>query len=298
MASTPNRTRTGTLLFGAVSLDRYIHEGIVLPGGGVLNMAWHWLHAGFPFRLLSRVGDDMPELFGKFLDMHHIDHSAAPMFGSGMSASIDIVTREDRQPAMDNYVEGVWSGFRLDTAGVAAIAETRHLHAVLVDPVAAEIHRLGAAGTLAGAEVSADFLDFRHYDVERFAATMRHVDIGFVGWPHDADHSTVSDIRRVAFDMGRLVVLTLGARGILVFDGEKGRAMTVPVAAVPVRGTTVGCGDAFIAAFLAARWQRVRLEQTLELARKAGVEATEWRRPLPDEAYADLLLGVGGPDCR
>lgn len=286
MAVASNRTRTGTLLFGAVSLDRYIDEGLVLPGGGVLNMAWHWSRAGFPFRLLTRVGDDMPELFAAFLNKHHIDHSAAPMFGHGVSASIDIVTRDDRQPEMDNYVEGVWSGFRLDGAGEAAIAGTRHLHAVLVDPVAAEIHRLGAAGILDGAEVSADFLDFRHYDVERFASTMNHVDIGFIGWPHDAGHPTVAGIRRVAFDTGSLIVLTLGARGIIVFDGKSGSAMTVPVVAVPVEGTTVGCGDAFIAAFLAARWQGEKLEQAIELAKKAGAEATRWRRPLPDEAYS------------
>lgn len=289
MAASPHQDRTGTLLFGALSLDRYIEEGLVLPGGGVLNMAWHWSRAGFPFRLLSRVGDDMPGLFSRFLDRHRIDCSAAPLFGTGVTASIDIVTRADRQPAMDNYIEGVWSNFRLDSEGEAAIATTRNMHAVLVDPVAAELHRLGSAGVLTGADVSADFLDFRHYDAERFASTMRHVDTGFIGWPHEADHQTVERIRRVAFDLGRLVVVTLGARGILVFDGAHGSAIDVPVDAVPVKGTTVGCGDAFIAAFLAARWKGSSLEQALASAKKAGAEATRWRRPLPDEAYAGLL---------
>ena len=211
------------------------------------------------------------------------------LIATGVTASIDIVTRADRQPAMDNYIEGVWSNFRLDSEGEAAIAATRNMHAVLVDPVAAELHRLGSAGVLTGADVSADFLDFRHYDAERLASTMRHVDTGFIGWPHEADHPTVERIRRVAFDLGRLVVVTLGARGILVFDGAHGSAIDVPVDAVPVKGTTVGCGDAFIAAFLAARWQGSSLEQALASAKKAGAEATRWRRPLPDEAYAGLL---------
>jgi hypothetical protein len=31
-----------TLLLGTISLDHYLASGAVLPGGGVLNMAWHW----------------------------------------------------------------------------------------------------------------------------------------------------------------------------------------------------------------------------------------------------------------
>ena len=138
---------------------------------------------------------------------------------------------------------------------------------------------------LAGADVSADFLDFRHYDEDRFAATMRHVDTGFVGWPGEPGHPTVAGLRRVAFGLGRLVIVTLGPRGILVFDGKAGRELSVPVNAIPVLGTTVGCGDAFIAAYLSARWRGEGLETALERARLAGAEATAWRRPLPDEAY-------------
>jgi sugar/nucleoside kinase (ribokinase family) len=46
------------VLLGALSLDIYVGRNLVLPGGGVLNMAWHWAQAGEPFTLVSRVGDD------------------------------------------------------------------------------------------------------------------------------------------------------------------------------------------------------------------------------------------------
>ena len=39
-----------TLLLGALSLDRYLPDGPVLPGGGALNVAWHWRSLGLPFR--------------------------------------------------------------------------------------------------------------------------------------------------------------------------------------------------------------------------------------------------------
>ena len=47
-----------TLLMGTISLDQYLATGEVLPGGGVLNMAWHWASFGRPFELLTRVGSE------------------------------------------------------------------------------------------------------------------------------------------------------------------------------------------------------------------------------------------------
>ena len=153
-----------------------------------------------------------------------------------------------------------------------------------------ELDRLGMAGRLDGLEVTADFLGFRHYTPERFAATMRLVDVGFVGWPGGPDDEAVGAIRAVAHDLGRLVVVTFGAQGVWAFDGRAGGDdIFVPVTPVPVAGTTVGCGDAFIAGFLAA-WRRSRdVVAAIEAGKVLGAQATAWRRPLPDDAY--------GPDA-
>ncbi len=270
-------------------LDRYLDEDVVLPGGGALNIAYHWSAASVPFRIVSRIGDDAPGMFGDFLARLGIQSGEVSLVVPGRTASIDIVIRADRQPWMDNYVEGVWSDLRLNTTEEKAITGAARVHAILVEPVIRELHRLGDMGILSGAETSADFMDFRHYDAKRFESTMRHVDIGFVGWPGSADDPLVSAIRQVAFELGKLVVLTRGAECIMAFDGPAGREFSVPVTAVPVLGTTVGCGDAFIAAFLAARIRGAGTLAAIEEAKPAGAAATAWMRPLPDAAY-----GVSG----
>lgn len=283
----------GSLLLGALSLDIYPGRDLVLPGGGVLNMAWQWRRAGVAFHLLSRVGDDRPEVFLGFLDRHGIPHSTATIVGSGPSASIDIVIRPDLQPHMDNFVEGVWSTYQCTPGEEALVAGSRGLHLVLVEGAIRELSRLAAAGLTAHLEVSADFLGFRHYTVERFAGTMRFVDVGFVGWPGAPDDPVVAGLRDVAHDLGRLVVVTLGSRGVQVFDGRTGGSDAfVPVVPVPVAGTTVGCGDAFIAGFL-AEWRRSRdVVAAVECGKVAGAEATAWRRPLPDEAYGPVAASA------
>lgn len=286
-----------SLLLGVASLDIYVGRDLVLPGGGVLNMAWHLRDEAEPWHLLTRVGDDRPAVFLEFLARHGIAYSASSIVGRGSSASIDIVIGPDLQPHMDNFVEGVWASYRSTAGEERLIAGARRLHLVLVEGAIRELDRLSDAGLTAGLEVSADFLGFRHYTVDRFASTMRAVDVGFVGWPGAIDDPVVAGLRGVAHDRGRLVVVTLGSRGVHAFDGRPGgEDRFVPVSAVEVRGTTVGCGDAFVTAFLRS-WRRAPdVLAAVEAGKVAGAAATAWRRPLPDEAYgpaaAEALRGA------
>jgi sugar/nucleoside kinase (ribokinase family) len=177
----------------------------------------------------------------------------------GRSSTIDIAIQADRQPYMDNFLPGVWEDYRLTARERDGLRAARRLHAVLVEGAIAELDRLAADGALAGVAVSADFLGFRHYTVERLAETMRHVDLGFIGWPGAEDDATVTGMRDVAFDLGRVLVVTMGARSVRVFDGRAGAGGASerrhPVDAVEVAGTTLGCGDAFIAYFLDELWR-------------------------------------------
>jgi sugar/nucleoside kinase (ribokinase family) len=274
------------LLLGPLSLDLY-RDGTVLPGGGALNMAWHWRTLGVPFRLLTRVGTDHRAVALGFLDRHDIPYLPASIVGDGPSATIDIEILPDGQPHMDRFVEGVWADYRSTPAEEALIAEPGGLHVVLVEGAIAETARLHAAGLLAQREVSADFLGFRHYTVERFAETMAAVDLGFVGWPGDVADPTVRRLGEVARDLGRRLVITFGSKGVAVVDGRSGEAdRFVPVTPVHVAGTTVGCGDAFIAWFLAEYRRTGDLRAAVERGKLGGALATAWRGPLPDDAYA------------
>ena len=280
------------LLLGPVSLDIYRPDGPVLPGGGVINMAWHLRQLDMPCRLVTRIGDDRPRLALDFLDRNGIAYLAGSIVGTGASASIDIEIQDDRQPWMDNFVEGVWADFRLTGEERATLAGATRLHVVLVEGAIAEIERQAAGSALAHLEVSADFLGFRHYTVERFARTMAMVDLGFVGWPGDPTDPVVRRLTSVTRDLGRRLVVTFGSRGILVVDGRtRVPDAIVEVTPVEVRGTTVGCGDAYIAWFLAEYWQSGDLLAAAEHGRIGGALTTAWDRPLPDEAYAGAPSG-------
>jgi sugar/nucleoside kinase (ribokinase family) len=283
----PRGRADSTLLMGTISLDHYLATGDVLPGGGILNMAWHWRRQlDRPFRLLTRVGSDDGAPVEAFLRRHGIGTvSPAELAAPGRSSSIDIEIQPDRQPWMDNFVAGVWDGYRLTPAELDGLDRAERLHLVLVEGAIAELARLAKDGRLRRLQVTADFLGFRHYTVGRLAETMGHVDLGFIGWPGAEDAPEVAGMRAVAFDLGKSIVVTLGARAVLVFDGTKGTERRCPVTPLEVAGTTLGCGDAFIAWYLDEYWQSGDHAAAVAQGMIGGAMATAWPRPLPDEAY-------------
>jgi sugar/nucleoside kinase (ribokinase family) len=289
---------------GTISLDHYLETGDVLPGGGVLNMAWHWRQHGRPFRVLTRVGTEDGAPIERFLDGHGIEAvSRAELATPGHSSAIDIEILPDRQPWMDNFVGGVWDDYRTTPTERVGLAGADRLHVVLVEGAIAELERLAGDGALAGVAVSADFLGFRHYTIDRLAATMAHVDLGLIGWPGAEDAPEVDGMRRVAFELGRVLVVTMGARSVRVFDGRPsiGGAAREPsehrfrVQPVAVAGTTLGCGDAFMAWFLDELWRSGDHAAAVERGMMGGALATEWQRPLPDRAY-DVLTPIDSSD--
>jgi sugar/nucleoside kinase (ribokinase family) len=281
-----------TLLMGTISLDHYkpgevISDGDILPGGGVLNMAWHWRGFGRPFEVLTRIGAEDGASIERFLGRHRIatvspDELRAP----GRSSTIDIEIQPDRQPWMDNFVAGVWDDYGLTPRERTALRGARRLHVVLIEGAIAELDRLAGEDFLEGLAVSADFLGFRHYTVERLADTMRHVELGFIGWPGAEGDPEVAGMRRVAHELGRVLVVTLGSRAVRVFDGRgEPSDRRFPVAAVAVAGTTLGCGDAFIAWYLDELWRSGDHAAAVARGMMGGAAATAWTRPLPDDAY-------------
>ena len=279
-----------TLLLGALSLDRYLPDGPVLPGGGALNMAWHWMSLGRPFRLISRIGHADTAVFLDVLDRHGIDYGGREaLVRRGPSASIDIEILPDREIWMDDYVPGVCSDLHFTAEEERLLTNGTRLHGILVEGVITELARLGDAGRLDGVEVSADFLGFRHYTAERFADTMRWVDLAIVGWPGSPDDPGVADLRRTVDRLGKRLVVTFGSKGVLVVDAVSGTERLLAVRPVPVAGTTVGCGDAFIAYLLAEWWATGDLLAAAERGKVGGALPTGWMRPLPDEAYGSLL---------
>ena len=136
------------ILLGPVTLDIYVDNNLILPGGGCLNMAYHWQQLGVPFTLLTRIGQDHPTVFLEFCQRQQIAYLPDSIVRQGASAAIDIVIMPDGQPHMDNFVEGVWADFRVSAVEQSLITQADHVHTVLVEGMIRELERMEEVGVL------------------------------------------------------------------------------------------------------------------------------------------------------
>lgn len=272
-------------LVGPLSIDRYRDSDEELPGGGALNMAYHWAQRGLQCEMVSRVAADGAELFEDFLHRHRIEHTP-DLVQLGTACTVDVRFGSDRQPLMDNFVEGVLADFRMTDDEAERVCSGQPAHFVLVDVVDRELHRIAPAG-LGRARLTGDFLSFRHFTLERFIASMQLLDIGFIGWPGEPDDAQIEQLVEATRTIGNVLVLTFGSAGVRLIDGRSPEVSDrwFDVTAVAVEGTTVGCGDSFIAAFLAAWYRNDDLAAAIRAGCELGAVATSWHRALPDEAY-------------
>lgn len=275
-------------LWGVVCLDIYTRAGLLQAGGGILHNAFHLQQLGCEPLLITRIGQERAEVFLSFFERNHISVLTISLVAEGQPASIQIDIQPSGEAHISNFVQGVWQNFCLTPVEEATLAQATHLHVVLTPPVLPEFLRLGQQGKLKLRCVSADFLSFVDFNVEQFTRLLPYLDIAFIGWKGKLSHPTITAIEQAAMAHRVLVVITLGERGVQVFDAripDQPQSRFFEVEKAPVRENTNGCGDAFIAYFLARYWQDSQLEPAVDQGQWGGRQATQWQFALPDEAY-------------
>ena len=272
------------VLWGVVCLDHYTATGEILPGCGILHNAYHLQQLGANPLLVTRLGADDAAPVQHFLAQQRIAVLVEGLTAPGACARIDVVVQPTGAARVTGFAPGVWADYRLTPAEEQKLAAADHLHVVLTGPVLKEFMRLSRQGSLDSALVSADFLALHDFDLVGFDDALRYVNIAFVGWQGVADAPELAALSRCAAARGVLTVFTLGERGLLVCAPGAGQRF-VAVQAVPVTGSTNGCGDAFISCFLAEYWRSRDLTAAVEQGKAGGALATAWRYALPDEAY-------------
>ena len=189
---------------------------------------------------------------------------------------------------MSNFVQGVWDDFWLHREEEEKLSRADNVHTVLVDGIVEEFARITGNGLLKNACVSADFLSFKDFTIDTFNQLLQHLDIAFIGWKGSLSDPLIAAIEQVAQRHKALIVITLGERGIQVFDARQPgtfQSRFFKVEPVQIKGNTNGCGDAFISYFLAEYWRNQNLESAIKQGKRGGAKATQWLHALPPIAY-------------
>lgn len=254
---------TRLLAIGDHCADLYLEQGCFYPGGNAVNVAVHARRAGLQASFAGVLGDDvyghahLAALAAEGVDTSHV--CLAP----GVSAWCEIHLRGGDR-VFGRHEAGVRSLLRPSPALLAFARAHHHVHTTVdghMEEALADLR--AAAGSL-----SYDFSTRYHDDL--LAMALPHLDYAFFSGARLAASSAPEAARFWRAGGARVVVVTLGAAGSLAWDG----ATLATQPALPTEVVdTLGAGDAFIGAFLAAHLQGASLAAALGAGAAAAARA-------------------------
>ena len=234
--------RTVAVCVGDNCIDRYLPPiGRDFVGGNAVNVAVHLQRAGISAAYVGVVGDDAEgRLVQAGLGRTQVDisHLRVQSGKTGVT-EVRLTPTGDREFVHEDM--GVQDQFELDTTTLSFISRHRLVHNTLAGgttPYLAEFKQ-------AGLTISFDYGEGLTSNL--FEQSINLVDIAFVSFPGRSIPEAENFARRLSGRGPELVVVTLGKRGSLAYDGQvyyQPSLLTAPV-------DTLGAGDTFIAIFLA-----------------------------------------------
>ena len=268
------------VVLGHVSVDHIIFprkEEILLPGGAAAAVATSAALAGARVGLVTKVGEDFPEewmeklaslldvrgvqiLPGKTIHIYMIYHE-----DGSVDAPVDMGVAEKmgETPIPEEYMG----------------AEVFH-----IAPIPPE-EQLKAVKRLEGKRISLDFNPTYMDDYRGKRDLMRKIlSRAEVVFPNEREAlvitraESVEEAAEVLHDWGaKIVVITRGERGVLVYDGQFREFPALPIRPEEIVDPT-GAGDAFAGGFLAGYSRgepleacvKLGLEQAREVLKKKG----------------------------
>ena len=211
-------------------------------GGNALNVAIALQNAGCPAAYLGFIGDDED---GKLImdDLHRfgVDSSMVKILqGNTACTQVNLTPDGDRQFIHEDL--GPKDAFKLTEEDIRFINRHRLVHTTFLGGTEEYLPQLAKNPSLV---VS---MDYSERSLQALIdQTIQYVNIAFFSLPEDAD-TTMEDLARRMFRRGpKMIVVTQGRFGSLVFDGAIYVQSAIPVKVVD----TLGAGDAYIGTFLA-----------------------------------------------
>jgi fructoselysine 6-kinase len=253
-------------------IDRYVPP--VRPdtvGGNALNVAAGFAGAG-PAVYLGAVGDDAPgrriletaQAVG--IDVGGVDVLPAP---TGVT-TVELLPDGDRRFLDESY--GASALFRLGQPGVDRLRVCAWVHAANLGGAVEAVQQLAAAGHA----VSYDFSD--RDDAPLRKALCPYLAVAFLSAPDETEGEALALAEAALAEGATLAVVTRGVHGSLAADvSGVTRQEALPVEVID----TLGAGDAFIAAFIAARVGGGAIREALQRAAEAAARTCRVIGPWP-----------------
>ncbi|WP_119071103.1 PfkB family carbohydrate kinase [Aggregatilinea lenta] len=243
-------------------VDIYTHLNRTFPGGGPVNFAVQVRRQGIPAAYVGVIGDDL-----------HGDWMAGALVSEGIDTRFLMrlpgttarawVKVEDHERIFLRSDHGVREQLVITPEIDAYLAGAGLIHTTLDGCVDAHVPGWHAAGRCIS-------YDFSHRATPAQLALLPHIEVAFFSGQFFDVEAAREQIERLHNEGARVIVMTLGARGSLAFDGKQSffqRAIEAKAV------DTLGAGDAFQAAFMVAYLRGEDIARALEVGAVGAAQA-------------------------
>lgn len=231
-------------------IDRFIDKGIDYPGGNAVNVAVYAARAGVEASYVGVFGDD--EL-GEFLreaiasERVSIDRSVVRRGESGIT-SLHVVDGDRTFLDWNGGGVTVHEPIDLNDGRLAYAAEFDVVHTSVYSGIEPELQRLASIDT----RVSYDFSSDPEYRTPDYISQVApHIDLALISCSEQSVDETRELLETLVSNGAGLALATRGIEGAIVTDGVNW--CSAPALVIEDPSTivdTMGCGDAFVAAFI------------------------------------------------
>ncbi len=273
--------RADVACVGDNCVDVWLEDGArsrELAGGNAFNVAVELARLGLAVRYFGAVGDDpQGELILEAADSAGVDSSGVLRL-SGPTGRTLVERDESGERRFVFEDEGVASSYRLDDISGELVARHHWAHFSRQPDLAQWAPKLRERGTRCSCDLGLDG------GLELLGELAPALDVVFLS-SSAAPGRSADELLAQALGAGApLAVLTLGGDGSVAATGDgRWRADAEPVERVV---DTLGAGDAFIAAFIAATLAGGEIEKALRAGARAGALACT-RRGLASPLQTD-----------
>jgi Sugar kinases, ribokinase family len=246
--------------YGDNVVDRFLDRRIEYPGGNCVNFAVFAAQQGVGAGYLGAFGSDdigsfiRGELVSLGLD---ISHSVVRTGESGI-AKVEVIDGERVFRGGNGGGVTTREPIILGPSALAYAQEFDLVHSSVYSTAESELPKLHGLDVL----LSYDFSSEDEYRADEYLARVApYVDLALLSCSGISEQETDVVLRRVIDHGARMALGTRGSDGAVLFDGvTMHRAAAVPLDPSRAVADTMGCGDAFLAAFavhlLRSGWRR------------------------------------------
>ncbi|MDA0641472.1 MULTISPECIES: PfkB family carbohydrate kinase [Nonomuraea] len=219
-------------------VDRYLHAGLMYPGGSAANVAVHSRRLGATAGYLGVLGDDeaaahvLKALLAEDVDVTRVRHRAEPN-------SFADVTLDDEGNRFFGTFQPPVTRIELEDRDLAYLSGCDWVHTGHSSFTVSEVPKMHA--------VTAVAYDFSYQGLDVAAPVLPFVTAAMFSRADDTEAECLGLVEEVRGLGPDTVVVTRGTRGSIVW--RRGELVVQP--AVPARAVdTLGAGDAYFAALM------------------------------------------------